>query len=90
MTADVESRLYRADSWLNRAREPADHLDGQFIFQWIALNAWYGQRGSEKTHPRGLTGSADATMLTTLRAVKVDGAGTTTTKVQLTALADAR
>lgn len=52
MSADVESRLYRAESWMKRARESADHLDGQFIFYWIALNALYGQRGSESGPPR--------------------------------------
>jgi hypothetical protein len=52
MSVDVESRLYRAGSWMNRARESAEHLDGQFIFSWIALNALYGQRGSESGPPR--------------------------------------
>src|SRR5437016_1836883 len=47
MKADVESRLYRAESWLIRACECPDHVDGQFIFRWIALNALYGQRRSE-------------------------------------------
>ena len=51
MSADVESRLYRAESWLKRARDSSDHLDGQFIFYWIALNALYGQRGSEAGPP---------------------------------------
>lgn len=32
--------------------ESAEHLDGQFIFYWIALNAVYGQRGSENEPPR--------------------------------------
>lgn len=52
MSADVESRLYRAESWLRRAQEASDHLDGQFIFHWIGLNALYGQRGSETGPPR--------------------------------------
>jgi hypothetical protein len=30
-----------------RASDCGDHLDGQFIFGWIALNALYGQRRSE-------------------------------------------
>jgi hypothetical protein len=52
MSADVASRVYRAESWIKRARESAQHLDGQFIFYWIALNALYGQRGSENGPPR--------------------------------------
>jgi len=52
MSGDVESRLYRAESWLKRARDSSGHLDGQFIFHWIALNALYGQRGSEAGPPR--------------------------------------
>ncbi len=52
MSVDVESRRYRAESWIKRATESADHLDGQFIFYWIALNALYGQRGSESGPPR--------------------------------------
>jgi hypothetical protein len=51
MRVDVESRLYRAESWLARARECDYHLDGQFIFRWIALNALYGQRRSEDEAP---------------------------------------
>ena len=47
MSADVEPRLYCAESWMKRARESTEHLDGVFIFYWIALNALYGQRGSE-------------------------------------------
>jgi hypothetical protein len=39
MNADVESRLYRAESWIKRARDSSNHLDGQFIFYWVALNA---------------------------------------------------
>jgi len=37
MSADVEARLYRAESWLKRARDSSDHLDGQFIFHWIGI-----------------------------------------------------
>lgn len=52
MSSDVESRLYRAESWIKRATESSHHLDGQLIFHWIALNALYGQRGSESGPPR--------------------------------------
>ena len=52
MSVDIESHLYRADSWLKRARDSSDHLDGQFIFCWIALNALYGQRENESGPPR--------------------------------------
>src|SRR5712664_3473443 len=52
MSADVESRIYRAESWLKRAQESSHHVDGQFIYLWIALNALYGQRLSEAGPPR--------------------------------------
>jgi hypothetical protein len=45
MNTDLQSRLYRATSWIVRAgsqqheRDP----DGRFIFYWIAFNALYGQ-----------------------------------------------
>jgi hypothetical protein len=57
---------------MKRARESVDHADGQFIFYWIALNALYGQRGTENGPPRdredlhtflGRAASLDDTML---------------------------
>lgn len=44
LDAGWESRLYRAQSWIQRAvglRRVGD-LDGRFIFYWIAFNALYG------------------------------------------------
>jgi hypothetical protein len=32
-------RVHRALSWLNRAEQTADDLDGGFIFLWISFNA---------------------------------------------------
>lgn len=42
---DVEGRLYRAESWIERATSgcrPED-FDARFIYLWIAFNALYGQ-----------------------------------------------
>jgi len=39
--ADIRLRIHRALSWLNRAEQSQDDLDGQFIFLWISFNAAY-------------------------------------------------
>ena len=39
-------RLRRALSWLGRAERESADTDAQFVFQWIAFNAMYGQAGT--------------------------------------------
>ena len=39
-------RLRRALSWLGRAERESADADAQFVFQWIAFNAMYGQAGT--------------------------------------------
>lgn len=39
--ADIRLRIHRALSWLNRAEQSHNDLDGQFIFLWISFNAAY-------------------------------------------------
>ena len=39
-------RLHRALSWLGRAERESADADAQFVFQWIAFNAMYGQAGT--------------------------------------------
>lgn len=41
-------RIHRACSWLQRAENNSDDLDGTLISQWIAFNALYGQWDSAK------------------------------------------
>ena len=41
-------RVHRSLSWLNRAEQSADDLDGRFIFLWIAFNAAYATDIDEK------------------------------------------
>ena len=83
MSADEESRLYRSESWLKRAQESSNHLDGRFVFSWIALNALYGQRGSEEGPPRDredlhiflgriASHGQDVSLATTLKDLKSD------------------
>ena len=43
-------RVHRALSWLDRA-EQADHLDGGFIFLWIAFNAACATEIDERQRP---------------------------------------
>jgi hypothetical protein len=83
MNADVESRLYRAESWIKRARDSSNHLDGQFIFYWVALNALYGHRGSphdrEDLHSflgrvAGCGGATAASLTEALASLKSDAA----------------
>lgn len=87
MSADVESRLYRAGSWLKRAEDASEHLDGQFIFSWIALNALYGQRPTENATPNdrgdrnaflrriaGCEATRASALTEALRSVKADAA----------------
>lgn len=38
---NLSLRVHRALSWLNKAEQCTDDLDGQFIFLWIAFNAAY-------------------------------------------------
>nr|WP_301288425.1 HEPN domain-containing protein [Natronospira proteinivora] len=40
-------RVHRALSWLNRAEQCEDDLDGRFIFLWIAFNAAYANDTGE-------------------------------------------
>ncbi len=39
--ANLGLRVHRALSWLNRAEQCENDLDGEFIFLWIAFNATY-------------------------------------------------
>jgi len=39
----LSTRIHRALSWLHRAEQCADDIDGQFIFLWISFNAAYAQ-----------------------------------------------
>ena len=41
-------RVHRALSWLNRAEQFNDDLDGRFIFLWIVFNAAYATEIDEK------------------------------------------
>jgi hypothetical protein len=41
-------RVHRALSWLNRAEQLDDDLDGRFIFLWIAFNAAYATEIDEQ------------------------------------------
>ena len=41
-------RVHRALSWLNRAEQLGDDLDGRFIFLWIAFNAAYATEIDER------------------------------------------
>ena len=41
-------RLRRVLSWLGRAQRESADLDAQFIFQWIAFNAMYGQSATNE------------------------------------------
>jgi Apea-like HEPN len=41
-------RVHRALSWLNRAEQIAEDVDGHFIFLWIAFNAAYATDLDEK------------------------------------------
>lgn len=57
---DLRIRIHRAISWLARAEQETDDLDGRFIFLWIALNAAYakefGFEQSERDQARGFIG----------------------------------
>jgi len=41
-------RVHRALSWLGRAEQNGEDLDGQFIFLWIAFNAAYATQIDER------------------------------------------
>ena len=41
-------RVHRALSWLNRAEQSGEDLDGRFIFLWIAFNAAYATEIDER------------------------------------------
>jgi len=45
---NLKLRVHRALSWLDRAEQLADDLDGQFIFLWIAFNAAYATEIDER------------------------------------------
>lgn len=44
-------RLRRALSWLERAEKEVDDCDAAFLFHWIAFNAMYGPPRSAPTEP---------------------------------------
>ena len=44
-------RLRRALSWLERAEKEGDDCDAAFLFHWIAFNAMYGPPRSAPTEP---------------------------------------
>ena len=48
----LEVRVHRALSWLNRAEQCADDIDGQAIFLWIAFNAAYANEIDPQYRPR--------------------------------------
>ena len=43
--ADLNTRMRRATSWLERAEQEPGDMDAEFIFYWIAFNAAYGGDG---------------------------------------------
>lgn len=47
LPSDLNLRLRRALSWLDRAERERDDDDGVFIFYWIAFNALYSTRNPE-------------------------------------------
>ena len=47
LPSDLNLRLRRALSWLDRAERERDYDDAMFIFYWIAFNALYSTRDPE-------------------------------------------